>query len=144
VDRVERCRTPPPRDHHGEEEEEEEEEGARMETAADAMEREEVGGGQDGADDRARIEEKDLRNIVVLRVSRVGGVGRLLNRRWRQGGRGGAAGRGGARGESLHRLSDDARRKLGVLDPIFMWKCRWLLSVYCTIPTRYYIRKGSR
>jgi hypothetical protein len=74
VDRVERCRTPPPRDHHGEEEEEEEEEeGARMETAADAMEREEVGGGQDGADDRARIEGKDLRNIVVLRVSQ-GGV----------------------------------------------------------------------
>jgi hypothetical protein len=90
VDRVERCRTatiiaveggvvvpppppPPPRDHHGEEEEEEEEEGkeegARTETAADAMEREEVGDGQDGADDRARIEEKDLRNIVVLRVS---------------------------------------------------------------------------
>ena len=43
-----------------------------METAADAMEREEVGGGQDGADDRARIEEKDLRNIVVLRVSQGG------------------------------------------------------------------------
>jgi hypothetical protein len=76
VDRVERCRTPPPRDHHGEEEEEEEEEeGARMETAADAMEREEVGGGQDGADDRARIEGKDLRNIVVLRVSQGGVVG---------------------------------------------------------------------
>ena len=58
---------PPPRDHRGGEEEEEE--GARMETVADAMEREEVRDGQDGAD-RVRIEKKDLRNIVVLRVLR--------------------------------------------------------------------------
>jgi hypothetical protein len=113
VDRVERCRTPPPRDHHGEEEEEEEEEeGARMETAADAMEREEVGGGQDGADDRARIEEKDLRNIVVLRVSQGGmrGGSRRPPSRWsrRAGGRGGVS--------LFTSLSYDARRTWGVLD----------------------------
>ena len=38
-------------------------------SGADAREREEVGDGQDGAD-QSGIEEKDLRNIVVLRVLR--------------------------------------------------------------------------